>query len=152
MNASWRNYYLASAMELSRQIPSAIYLHEAKKMLGPALRSLPAPNQVEALPTRLRAEETFDKDMEVGIRYTDVDAQFRLHLRHGVLEVAALPPSDARFTLVVTRTAMGDLLAGADPNELLGGAIGVEGDAALAKVFLGYFDRAFQIKPEVVAR
>jgi alkyl sulfatase BDS1-like metallo-beta-lactamase superfamily hydrolase len=152
MNASWRNYYLVSAMELDRQIPEAIYLREAVKMLGPALRGLPAQNQMAALPTRLRAEETYDKDMIAAIRYTEDGTLFRVHLRHGVLEVSPLRPAGAKFVLNVTRESMGDLLAGVDPATLLGSAITVEGDANLAKEFLSYFDRAFQHRPEVVVR
>jgi len=152
INASWRNYYLVSAMELDSQIPSAIYLSEARKMLGPALRKLPPASQVMALATRLRAEETFDKELIAGIRYTDVEARFRLHIRRGVLEVSPLRPSAAAFMLVVTRESMGDLLSGTDPSDLLGTAILVEGDMEAAKQFLSYFERAFQVKPEVVVR
>jgi len=152
INASWRNYYLVSAMELDRQIPAEIYLHEAKKMLGPALCSLPAQDQVAFLPTRLRSEQTFDKNMRVALRYTDAQVTFLLHLRHGVLEVSEGSDSDVDLTLVVTRKAMGDWLAGDDPATLLGGAIAVEGSAQQAAEFVGYFERAFQHKPEVVVR
>jgi alkyl sulfatase BDS1-like metallo-beta-lactamase superfamily hydrolase len=152
MNASWRNYYLVSAMDLDQQVPEAIYVHEAVKVLGPALRGLPAANQMASLPTRLRAEDTLDKDFIAAVRYTDEDAVFRLHLRHGVLEVSPLTPTGAKFVLNVTRIAMGDLLAGVDPASLLGSAIIVDGDAKLAAEFLGYFDRAFQHRPEVVVR
>lgn len=152
MNASWRNYYLVSAMELDGQIPTAIYLREVAKVLGPAFRTLPPESQLATLPTRLRAEATFDKNLIVAVRYTDLDRTFRLHLRHGVLEVSPLRPSGAVMLLEVTQQAMGDLLAGVDPKELLGTAITVQGDPNVAAEFLGYFERPFQAKPEVVVR
>jgi alkyl sulfatase BDS1-like metallo-beta-lactamase superfamily hydrolase len=152
MNASWRNYYLVSAMELDGQIPEEIYLHQARGMLGPALGGLPPENQIASLPSRLVAEKVFDEDVVVGVRYADAPDTFRLHLRRGVLEVSKKPIGDAAFTLGVTRAGMGKLLAGTAAEDLLGSAITVDGDATRAAKFLASFERAFEKKPEVVVR
>jgi alkyl sulfatase BDS1-like metallo-beta-lactamase superfamily hydrolase len=153
ISANWRNYYLVSAMELDGQLPSAPYLKGASEMLGGAYKGLPASNQVAALPSRLRAEATLDQDMVVGVRYTDVKDEFRLHLRRGVLEVAHKAAVDAPLIFEVTRPAMGALLAGAALPELLQSqAVKVIGDPATATRFMGYFERPFTAKPEVVVR
>ncbi|HVU06047.1 MAG TPA: alkyl sulfatase dimerization domain-containing protein [Polyangiaceae bacterium] len=151
-NASWRNFYLVSAMELDDQVPSSIYLYEAKQMLGPAFRGLPADNQMATLPTRLAAERALSEDVVVGVRYTDDAAAFRLHLRRGVLEVAKRDAADASFQLRVTRASMGDFLSGTAASDLVGHGIDVDGDSARATRFLDLFERAFREKPEVVVR
>jgi alkyl sulfatase BDS1-like metallo-beta-lactamase superfamily hydrolase len=153
MNASWRNYYLVSAMELDDQIPSAIYLHEAGKMLGTAMRGLPARGQMALLPVRLKAEETLAEDVVAAVHYGDENVDFALHLRHGVLEIAARKANAPAFGLEVTRTSMGTVLGGAPfSDQVDGGAIKISGDAALARKFFSWFEVPFTKKPEVVVR
>lgn len=153
ISANWRNYYLVSAMELDGQLPGGAYLQQAAPMLSLAFKGLPAASQVAALPSRLRAEATLDQDMRVGIRYLDVHDEFRLHLRRGVLEVAHQPVGDVPLVLEVTREAMGGLLSDTPLSALLQAqAIQVLGDVATAERFVGYFERPFTAKPEVVVR
>jgi alkyl sulfatase BDS1-like metallo-beta-lactamase superfamily hydrolase len=153
INASWRNYYLVSAMELDDQIPSAIYLREVKKILGPAMKGLPAEGQVALLPVRLKAEETLKEDVIAGVRYTDEGADFTLHLRRGVLEIAKKAAASPAFSIEVTRPALGEVLAGGSfEDQVSAGAIQVKGDAALARKFFGWFVVPFTAKPEVVVR
>jgi alkyl sulfatase BDS1-like metallo-beta-lactamase superfamily hydrolase len=152
INASWRNYYLVSAMELDDQVPEGIYTAVAGKlMLGPALAGLPAEAQVAVLPTRLKAEETFAQDMVVAIRYPGVKDPFKLHLRRGVLEVSRGDVSKAAFTLEATQASMGAFLAGKSFDDAFG-ASSVTGDASIAASFFSYFEVAFARKPEVVVR
>jgi alkyl sulfatase BDS1-like metallo-beta-lactamase superfamily hydrolase len=148
-SANWRNYYLVSAMELDAQIPASIYLRRASGTLGSAMKGLPAASQMAILPTRLRAEETLDQDVVVGVRYTDTGEEFRLHLRRGVLEVARKPARDAALVVDVSRDSMGAILAGAAFDEA---GLEVTGDAATARQFFGCFERPFTQKPEVVVR
>jgi alkyl sulfatase BDS1-like metallo-beta-lactamase superfamily hydrolase len=153
MNASWRNYYLVSAMELDDQIPSAIYLHEAAKMLGTAMRGLPARGQMALLPVRLKAEETLGEDVVAAVHYTDENVDFALHLRHGVLEVAARSANAPAFRLELTRPSMGTVLGGGSfSDQVDGGSIKISGDAALARKFFSWFEVPFTKKPEVVVR
>ncbi len=154
VNASWRNYYLVSAMELDDQIPESVYLRQAGRLLGSAMKGLPADKQIESLPSRLKAEETLDQDLTAIIRYTDAsNTEIPLHLRHGVLEIGR-PAASPAFTLEVTRDAMGAILAGATLDEQLGsgGARIAQGDAAVAIRFFGWFEKPFTHKPEVVLR
>jgi alkyl sulfatase BDS1-like metallo-beta-lactamase superfamily hydrolase len=153
ISASWRNYYLVSAMELDEQLPGAAYLQAAATMLGSAMLGLPAANQVDMLPPRLRAEDTLDQDVVVGIRYTDAHEEFRLHLRRGVLEISRKPLTDARAILEVTRGAMGAMLSGTTLEQsVASGGARVTGDADLATRFFGWFDKPFRYKPDVVVR
>lgn len=153
ISANWRNYYLVSAMELDGQLPGVAYLQQAGSMLSSAFKGLPAASQVAALPPRLRAEATLDQDMLVGIRYLDVHDEFRLHLRRGVLEVAHTPVGDAALVFLVTRESMGALLSGIALSELQHSPrLSVVGDLAAAERFVGYFERPFTSKPEVVVR
>jgi alkyl sulfatase BDS1-like metallo-beta-lactamase superfamily hydrolase len=156
-NASWRNYYLVSAMELDEQIPSALYLRGAKKRLGPALSGLPAESQVALLPVRLKAEETLEVDLVVGLHFRDVNEDYALHLRRGVLEVARRRALQPGFALDVTRASFGALLGGATLGETLGATSGADGtrlsgDTELGRRFFGWFEVPFTQKPEVVVR
>jgi alkyl sulfatase BDS1-like metallo-beta-lactamase superfamily hydrolase len=153
INANWRDYYLVSAMELDDQVPEAIYLALAQQTLGSALRGLPPRNQLDCSPTRLRAEETFDQEFEVGIRYRDTGAEFTLTLRRGVLEVADRKAARPKFALEVTRAAMGALLANAPLEEQIGsGEVALTGALADAHAFFALFEKPFTHKPEVVVR
>ena len=152
MNAPYRNYYLVSAMELDGQVWEPLYLRLAAAPLGAAMKDLPAEQQIALLPTRLVAEQTLDQDIVALVRYRG-GAQFALHLRHGVLEVGTTPVRAPAFTLTVTRAAMGALLTGASlDDELASGAIGLDGDGAVARRFFGWLERPFVMKPEVVVR
>ncbi len=156
-NASWRNYKLVSAMELDDQLPSFVYLHEAAAMLGPALAGLPAESQVALLPVRLKAEDALDQDLFVGLRFTDENTDFSLHLRRGVLEVAHGTGDGAGHPVValaVTRASLGACLGGASYSDAIDrGVLKVTvGEAAVAKRFFGLFEVPFTEKPEVVVR
>jgi alkyl sulfatase BDS1-like metallo-beta-lactamase superfamily hydrolase len=153
ISASWRNYYLVSAMELDEQLPGGAYLKVASSMLGSAMLGLPAATQIDMLPPRLRAEDTLDQDVVIGVRYTDVHEEFRLHLRRGVLEISRKPLTDARAVLEVTREAMGGLLGGASLAEsIASGGARVTGDAEIATRVFGWFEKPFRYKPDVVVR
>jgi len=153
ISANWRNYYLASAVELDAQLPAAGYLAFASQMLGSAMRGLPPGNQIAALPSRLKAEEILDQDLIVAVRYLDTHDEFRLQLRHGVLEVSRKPFKDASLLIEVTQRSMGAVLAGEPAgDEIDSGAIHVTGDANLARRFFGWFEKPFAHKPEVVVR
>lgn len=159
INASWRNYYLVSAMELDDQIPAPIYLHFAAKMLARAIAGLPADAQMALLPVRLKAEETLDVDVVGAVRYVDASASpgasvdFTLHLRRGVLEISARAPASPAFRLEVTRASMGAVLGGRTLDEEIdAGGLTVSGDVPLARRFFGWFEVPFTRKPEVVVR
>lgn len=154
MNASWRNYYLVSAMELDDQIPAAIYLRAVAKILGAAMKALPGENQLALLPVRLKAEQTLTQDVRAAVRYLDTGEEFSLHLRRGVLEVARRPATSPAFRIEVTRLALGEVLAGGRLDEQIkaGGIKIAAGDPALVTRFFGWFEVPFTQKPEVVVR
>jgi alkyl sulfatase BDS1-like metallo-beta-lactamase superfamily hydrolase len=153
INANWRNYYLASAMELDDQVPTAMYLRKVAGVLSPALAALPPQAQVEALPPRLRAEEAFDEDLSAAIRYTGAGPEFALHLRHGILEVRPGAPPAPVFVLEVDPTGMGAILAGGSLDDAArAGTARVTGDRASAERLLGLLEKPFRAKPEVVVR
>lgn len=153
VNASWRNYYLVSAMELDDQVPEALYLHEVRKILGTAMRGLPPEAQMALWPVRLRAEETLDEDVVAAVRYPAEGKDFTLHLRRGVLEISTGLSQQAAFTVTTGHDAMGAVLAGAPFGDALDrGALSVAGDASLARRFFGWFDVPFTHKPDVVVR
>lgn len=159
-NAVWRSFYLVAAMELSDQIPEAIYLRRARRVLGEALRELPAAAQVGLLPVRLRAEEADGAELRVGLRFGDSGEAFLLHLRRGVLAIEAFgealgepPGAEAAAILTVTRESLGAVLAGAAlADELAAGRITVSGDGDAARRLFGWLERPFSKKPEIIRR
>jgi len=152
INASWRNYYLVSAMELDDQVPEAIYTAAASRlMLATALAGLPPENQIAGLPPRLKAEETLTEDVVAAIRYVDVKEPFRLHLRRGVLEISRGDVTHAAFTIEATQASMGAFLTGKSFDDAFGPSK-ITGDAAAAARFFAHFETPFVKKPEVVLR
>lgn len=151
INANWRNYYLVAAMDLDDQLPGHLYQHFAAKMLGTAMKSLPAESQIASLPSRLRAEATLDEDVVAGVRYAGEKEPFRLHLRRGVVEVSRRPIEGAAFTIEVTQAELGAFLAGASFADAFD-RTKITGDVARAARFFGFFEKPFQSRPEVVVR
>jgi alkyl sulfatase BDS1-like metallo-beta-lactamase superfamily hydrolase len=122
-------------------------------MLGPAMKGLPAENQLMMLTVRLKAEETLAEDMTVAVRYSDTKEDFGLHLRRGVLEVSRKTPSAPAFRIETTREAFGGVLGGGSFDAAISnGGIKVAEDKPRAKKFFSWFVVPFTRKPEVVVR
>jgi alkyl sulfatase BDS1-like metallo-beta-lactamase superfamily hydrolase len=156
INATWRGFYLTGA----RILEGALDLDPLYSLLGDFLISpdvlslFPALNQVENMPVRLRAEETFDLTEAVGFRYTDTDEEYTLEIRRGVAEVRSGLPGNAVATIKGTRASIGPLLSGVTPitEALKSSQIEIDGSKEALVQFLSYFEMLYQKFPNYFLR
>jgi len=131
-NNNWRNWYLTSAKELDGTIDFSKRLDiQAPDML----RAFPTSELINGFRYRLKAEDTLDVSMTMGFRFPDVDEEFGLEIRRGVVQFYDRMPDVADIVLEMDRaTLMGMLLGELD----FAGKTGVHPDspqAALAALF-----------------
>jgi alkyl sulfatase BDS1-like metallo-beta-lactamase superfamily hydrolase len=114
INAIWRNWYLSGARELERIGPPAIRRVTAKAGLGAPdlIAALPASTFIDGLPTRLKAEETYDVTMTVGFHLSDSDHSYAVRLRRGVAEIEHRTPDKADFAISLDKRALDQIRAG----------------------------------------
>jgi len=156
INATWRGFYLTAARVLEGTLdPDPIYGMLGLVMISPeVLQRFPALNQVEALPVRLKAEETLDINVSVGFKYTDVGEDYTLEVRRGVAEVRGGLPVGAVAVVTGTRASIGPLLSGVTPvaEALKDPGIKVDGSMDGLVKFLGYFEMLYQKFPNYFLR
>lgn len=81
-NPNARHYYLMSALELR----DGRRFEPISSGTDEMIRAIPMATIMNALATNLAAEETFDMERKVGVRFTDSGEAWTLWLRRGVLE------------------------------------------------------------------
>lgn len=82
-NPNERHYYLMSAAELRDGLRLAPIQSGSDQML----RAIPLRSIFDALAVNLQAEKVLDSEQRVGLSFTDIDQQWTLVIRRGVLEV-----------------------------------------------------------------
>jgi alkyl sulfatase BDS1-like metallo-beta-lactamase superfamily hydrolase len=156
VNATWRGFYLTGARILEGSLDlDPLYSMLGDFLISPDVLSLfPALNQVENMPVRLKAEETFDLTEAVGFRYTDADEEYTLEIRRGVAEVRSGLPGNAVATVKGTRASIGPLLSGVTPitEALKSSEIQIDGSKEALVQFLGHFEMLYQKFPNYFLR
>jgi alkyl sulfatase BDS1-like metallo-beta-lactamase superfamily hydrolase len=156
INATWRGFYLTAARVLEGTFdPDPIYGMVGVVLISPeVLKRFPASSQVEALPVRLKAEETFDVNASLGFRYSDVNEDYTLEVRRGVAEVRSGLPGNAIAVVTGTRASIGPLLSGVTPvtEALKDPGIKVDGSMDGLVKFLGHFEMLYQKFPNYFLR
>ena len=156
INATWRGFYLTAARVLEGILDlDSIYSMLGDVLISPeVLKRFPALTQVEALPVRLKAAETFDVNLSVGFKYSDVGEDYTLEIRRGVAEVRSGLPGNAVATVIGTRDSIGPLLSGVTPvaDALKNPGIKIDGSLDGLVKFLGYFEMLYQKFPNYFLR
>ena len=150
-NTNWRNWYLTSAKELDGTIDFSKRLDiQAPDML----RAFPTSELIKGFRYRLKAEDVLDVYMTMGFRFPDVDEEFGLEIRRGIVQFYESMPDGADVVLEMDRaTLMGLLLGELDiagktgvhpksPRDALV-ALFESGDARLTRGSPGDFARFF---------
>jgi len=156
INATWRGFYLTGAKVLEGALElDPVYSLLGEFLISPDVLSLfPAVNQVEGMPVRLKAEETFDLTQAVGFRYTDTDEEYTLEIRRGVAEVRSGLTGNAVAIIKGTRASIGPLLSGVTPvvEALKNSEIQIEGSKEALVQFLDHFEMLYQKFPNYFLR
>jgi alkyl sulfatase BDS1-like metallo-beta-lactamase superfamily hydrolase len=160
-NISWRGFYLTGA----RVLDGSLDLDPLYRLMGmvaanpQALRRMPAHALVELMPLRLKAEEAYEVEERIGLRFTDVDEQWIVEVRRGVAVVERAGPgrrdSDGLLALASgPRQALGLLAAGTVEAESAVDTPGVdvEGSREGLVGFLSRFELLYQRFPDYFTR
>jgi len=148
-NTNWRNWYLTSAKELDGTIDFSKRLDiQAPDML----RAFPTSELIKGFRYRLKAEDVLDVYMTMGFRFPDVDEEFGLEIRRGIVQFYESMPDGADVVLEMDRaTLMGLLLGELD----IAGKTGVHPESpqdALVALFESGDARLTRGSPEDFAR
>lgn len=138
-NSNARHYYLTEAIE----IRDGILASENVKPSPELLSQFPLESFFTLIAVSLDAGASSDMDKQVGIRFTDVDQAFTIHVRRGVAEIRnGLPaPDDADILVNAESGAFKAMLAKLrSPVITLAGFDYEKGNALLFGMFLKMFD------------
>ena len=139
VNPNARNWYLTEALELRGAVENVPSPTSAPPMAF--IDSLPTAAFMQALATRLRAEDVLDTELVVSLSFTDVDEEWVIHVRRGVAEIRprSVPAPDLRLT--TTSVTWRRLLAGKinRVGAFASGAIELEGPMVELVRFLSWF-------------
>jgi len=147
MNINWRNWYLMSAMELEGQLSGAQVQQMTQAMrtafLSPdMLQNFPARTFLQNWITRVDPEKANDVELTLGFSFPDIDEQWALEVRRGVVQLHQGIPEGTRLKLTLDKTYLDTVMSG--ENGLLKGAllgeVKVEGNLLDIRTFLGCFD------------
>lgn len=140
INAQYRHWYLTSARELEGRLP------KHPKMgfdVADVTRCYSSEFIIRIVTSQLKAEETFDVHMTLGIEISDTGEKIWMELRRGVAVVHSHEMQEADVTVKITR----DFLNGSkfQPDKMIAGirsgAVDVMGKEEDAIRFFGFFEQ-----------
>ncbi len=135
-----RHYYLTAARESLDQltVTGAPTIDERVRAL---IYSIPIENFLAAMPTRLNAAASADKNILASFHFTDVDRSFGLHVRRGVAEFMLQRPETPDVAITTSTDVWRRIVLG-ERNlavALARGDVTVEGGAPALVEFLRLF-------------
>ncbi len=147
MNINWRNWYLTSAMELEGQFDADDVRDQAAKLRGVFL----SPQMVKNFTpqaflgnwvTRIDPQKAADVQMTLGFSFPDVQEEWALEIRRGVVQLHRGIPEGTELKLTMDKSFMETLLTGEGGlvKGALLGDVSVDGSLLDIKAFLGCFD------------
>jgi alkyl sulfatase BDS1-like metallo-beta-lactamase superfamily hydrolase len=144
INASWRNWYLTSAMELANRLPD-LSVDEAtrRRLLMVWLGALTVEDVLSTFGIRLDAAATKDVHMILGLTVTDRNQSFALEIRRGIVELHRARPAQCDVSLEGSHAVLVQAICFPKPclaEAIQTGQLAVVGRQEDAERFLGYFD------------
>ncbi|KQW06546.1 alkyl sulfatase [Leifsonia sp. Root4] len=140
-NGTWRNFFLSGATELREGNFGTPTATSAPAIVA----QLTAEQLFDSLAISVDGPKAWDLDLRINVTFTDLDANYRVALRNGVLisRKKALDP-DAAVTVSLSKARLLALLAGDADSP----GVETSGDAAVLPQLLGVLqsgDPAFNI-------
>ena len=134
--ATWRNFFLAGATELRDGNFGTPTQAASPSMIG----QLTPEQMFDVLAISVNGPRAWDLDLAIDVTFTDLDANYRLTLRNGVLVYRKAPadPASAQATLVLaTKMRLITLAAGDNTSP----GLEITGDAAALSSLTGVLDQ-----------
>jgi alkyl sulfatase BDS1-like metallo-beta-lactamase superfamily hydrolase len=139
MNAQWRHWYLTSARELEGTLPAQ---HKMSFDVADVIRLYPSDFIIGMLTSQLRAEDTYDIHMTLGIDIADTREKYYIELRRGVAIVHDKPMENVDVEIRMTRDFLNR--SKFQPNQMISGIESADVDVAGKKEdavrFFGFFE------------
>jgi alkyl sulfatase BDS1-like metallo-beta-lactamase superfamily hydrolase len=137
----WRNFYLSAALELREGIEG----RDAPQTGSPDIVAALTPEMLfDFLAVRLNGPEAADEDLTINLTFSDLDRDFVLRVKHGVLNYRTdARAEEANVSLALPKAAFLALLAGERqlPGLVADGLAEVDGNPLALRTFGGLFDR-----------
>lgn len=136
----WRNFYLSAAKELRDGV---LDLDAPKSVAPDTVRATPLEMFFDLLAVRLIGPQAAGKVITLNADFTDIDEQYLLVVKNGVLRYAKGKQSAAAdATVRMTRATLDQIVLGeaTAADKLAVGEVRIEGDATKLGEFLGLLD------------
>ena len=136
----WRAFYLTAAMELRNPRPPS---DVPRQGAAGQMRTLPAEQLLDSLSVRLNGGKAGARQLAFNLTFTDSGESFALVLENAVLHHYKDRHLPNAVAVVLTRTALADLVIGETTLEAAAaaGKVAIEGDAKPFGDFLSLLDR-----------
>ncbi|KQN88651.1 alkyl/aryl-sulfatase [Arthrobacter sp. Leaf69] len=133
-NGTWRNFFLSGATELR----GGNFGTPAVTAAPAILAQLTAEQIFDSLAISVNGPKAWDLDLTLNVTFTDLNANYRVILRNGVL-MSTPRPADATASvkLSLTKSRMLALLSG----DMDSAGIDIDGDATVLQNLLGVLDK-----------
>jgi alkyl sulfatase BDS1-like metallo-beta-lactamase superfamily hydrolase len=135
-NGPWRNFFLSGATELrDGNFGSAV------TVASPSLLSQLTPEQIfDSLAISVNGPRSWDLDVAVDVTFQDLDANYRLALRNGVLVYRKVAADPGTASVTVTLNTKSRLLA-VSMGDFSSPGLEVSGDPGALQALLGALDQ-----------
>ena len=134
--ATWRNFFLSGATELR----SGNFGTPVSTTAPTMLTQLTPEQMFDILALSVNGPRAWDLDLAVDVTFADLDVNYRLTLRNGVLVYRKRPPEPATAAVTVTLAAKMRLLAAA-MGDFDSPGLDVVGDSGALQALMGVLDR-----------
>ena len=136
-NGTWRDFYLAGAVELRDGQFGTPTETNAPDVIG----ALTPDMLFDAIAIQVNGPKAWDEKLAIDVVLTDTDQRYRLRLSNGVLTYSArLQADEADATITATSRTLPVLAGAPSPDQLASAGIEISGDAAALSRLTGVLD------------
>ena len=136
-NGTWRDFYLAGAVELRGGQFGTPTETNAPDVIG----ALTPDMLFDAIAIQVNGPKAWDEKLAIDVVLTDTDQRYRLRLSNGVLTYSArLQADEADATITATSRTLPVLAGAPSPDQLASAGIEISGDAAALSRLTGVLD------------
>ena len=156
ININWRNWYLTSAMELEGSLADRLATVNMRNVFLPPdiVAALPAATILDSWTSRLKAEETLDVKIALGLQLTDSGEDFGLVIDRGVCRFQEGLPADADLVVLLERENLDRIVTGdtSFAAAVQSGNATLLGDESAFLRFVGFFEDPWERVPALTLR